>query len=93
MLITQSERRKYYLGGWTMKITCVRITKQFDHPVGTLAAEQAMTQSELVCAALQEKVVPLEQPDYSELDESDIESGTEPTSSWPDLDESDIERD
>ena len=43
-----------------MKTICVRISKQFDHQVRVLAAEQDMTRSELVREALQEKVAHLE---------------------------------
>lgn len=43
-----------------MKTICVRLTKQFDHRVRVLAAEQDMTRSELVREALQEKVARLE---------------------------------
>jgi len=43
-----------------MKTICVRISKQFDHQVRVLAAEQDMTRSELVREALQEKVARLE---------------------------------
>jgi hypothetical protein len=43
-----------------MKTICVRLTKQFDHRVRVLAAEQDMTRSELVRQALQEKVARLE---------------------------------
>ncbi len=43
-----------------MKTICVRLTKQFDHQVRVLAAQQDMTRSELVREALQEKVAHLE---------------------------------